>query len=64
MTVKVCIHTSLFFWYRQLCDDAIDRQDDALNRIVPSSSNIAYDWPVYTFIFMKMAPKFSSSHPV
>lgn len=28
---------------QQICDDPVDRQDEALDTIIPTSSNIAYD---------------------
>ncbi|GAA5812425.1 hypothetical protein MFLAVUS_005880 [Mucor flavus] len=49
------------------CDDTIDRQDDALDSIIPSSSNIAYDMKevigriVDTHSFYEIAPKFAKN---
>lgn len=49
----------------QICDDPVDRQDEALETIIPSSSNIAYDMKevigriVDTHSFYEIAPKFA-----
>lgn len=51
----------------QECEDPVQRQDDALDTIIPSSSNIAYDMKevigriVDTHSFYEIAPKFAKN---
>jgi propionyl-CoA carboxylase beta chain len=50
---------------QQICDDPIDRQDEALNTIIPTNSHIAYDMKevigrvVDTHSFYEISPKFA-----